>query len=188
MKNQIQIIEKKPKPDRAQQEQWVRDSLKEIVGQSRDNLIGDIFSISTLMASEGIKKGDDTMLQESNISTLYETLTDTVKNKSQKLKTAVPYAGLRSLRDDILGDLDKAKDDITSIKESAKEQQEKSKKIRDKLEVELTLLIDKIVSQYEGSIITPENSKNKFRTINEEIRKKFLDTMENNIIEMFQRF
>ncbi|MDA3042810.1 MULTISPECIES: hypothetical protein [unclassified Campylobacter] len=185
---EIVLISNNKSPEiRKGQEEDCKKRIKEQIGKE----VGDIFSISTKMAKIGIENDDKEKFENSNISKLYENLTDIVKNKATKLKEQSPYLTLNSLIDEILEDRENS---IAQIKESIDKFDEETRQTNEKFDTfklnsmsEVGLIVDEVVSKY-ATNLSNRDLKKTLKKIDKEIETKFEEDMKEKIKKIIAKY
>jgi hypothetical protein len=183
----------KSSKDRKNQESYVKGEIEKIL-KNQDFKIGDIFSISTHTATEGIKQNNEELFDNSNIPKFYELITDVIKQKASTLKASTPYNGLLSFIDnDLLGDgskptsLNSLEVSLKYFDTQIKKSQERFAIIKENTNSEIKSEIDFIVTQH-VSEIDKNNASDKFNMIDEEISKNISALINKNITEVLKDF
>lgn len=185
---ELKLISNNKSPEtRKEQEEDCQKRIKEQIGKE----VGDIFSISTKMAKIGLENDDKDKFENSNVSKLYENLTDIVKNKATKLKEQSPYLTLNSLTDKILQDEENS---ISKIRESIDKFDDETGQTNEKFDTlklnsmsEVGLIVDKVVSQYAINL-SNRDLKKTLKKIDKEIRAKFEEDLEMKIIKVVKSY
>lgn len=185
---EIVLISNNKSPEiRKGQEEDCKKRIKEQIGKE----VGDIFSISTKMAKIGLENDDKEKFENSNISKLYENLTDIVKNKATKLKEQSPYLTLNSLIDEILEDRENS---IAQIKESIDKFDDETRQTNEKFDTlklnsmsEVGLIVDEVVSKY-ATNLSNSDLKKTLKKIDKEIRVKFEKDLEDKIKNVVESY
>lgn len=187
---EIVLISNNKSPEiRKGQEEDCKKRIKEQIGKE----VGDIFSISTKMAKIGLENDDKEKFENSNISKLYENLTDIVKNKATKLKEQSPYLTLNSLIDEILEDRENS---IAQIKESIDKFDDETRQTNERFNTlklnsmsEVGLIVDEVVSKY-ATNLSNSDLKKTLEKIDKKIKAKFekdLDMKIKNVVESYEK-
>lgn len=192
----VQVLQNKSSNRRDSQEKYVKGEIIKILETDKESVLGDIFSISTHTALRGLEDKNVFLFESSNIPKFYELITKVVKEKSTKLKEDAPIDGFRSFIDNgILGmGTSKKKSSISTIKDrlgnldtKIKESFEKFEILKENANNDLESEIESIVAEYSNKI-TQANSNEIFAKIDIELHKKVVDTIQENIKEIFADF
>jgi len=192
----VELLQNKPTSNRENQEKYVRNEISKIIEKDKESVLGDIFSISTHTATEGLEKNNNALFENSNMPKFYELITEVVKEKASKLKEETPYDGLKSFIDNnILGsDSSRQENSITNIQQALNDL---DKKIDESIERFQTLQknansdleneIEDVVAEYNKDI-NQSNSKEIFATIDAELNTKITSIIQTNLQEIFSDF
>ena len=192
----VETLQNKPLSNREKQEKYVHDEIKKIIKDDEESVLGDIFSISTHIATKGLKENSNELFENSNLPRFYELITDVVQEKATKLKENAPYDGLKSFIENyILGaDQVKQENSIANIKKSLEKLDEKINESFDRFAIlqknansDLESEIENIIAEY-SSEIDQSNSKEIFTTIDGKINSKVAEVIQNNLHEIFADF
>jgi len=212
----IKKIVNKPEKDRKAQEEWVRGEVKKVLKEldKEDALLGDVFSISVFTAKEGLKNNDEELFKGSNIEKFYSLMREIVEEKAVELKNSTPYENLNAVVDRFLGKFDleeikednvkekdktqsnsqkseinikKLKNDIKKIDEEIKQKLDKFKDIKENIDMEITYIIDNVVSKKTLNL-TKSNSKEIFESIDNEVKSELEKMIEENLKKIFKDF
>lgn len=191
----IKVLRNKPQSSRDEQEQWVKNELKDIFGKKQNALLGDVLSLSVHTAKAGLKNNDKEMFDGSGISNFYSLMNDVVQNKAKSLKENTPYDSLKSFIDnDILGNSKSKSINISTLKSSVKkfekqikENIESFKTIKENLNTDIMVQIDSITSKYISSL-TKSNAKEVFKQIDNELNHTISKMVDENIKSIMSNF
>jgi hypothetical protein len=182
----------KNQQDRSDNETHVRQEIQSIITKNQENLVGDIISLSIKTASLGLKENDNELFEGSNITKLYDRLTDVVKNKASLLKKANPYEKLLAIiNNDILGESKysiKVIEDILkgidkNINEAIKEFDFISKSINSDIQAKVENVVSKYMLEIDKS-----NYQSYFGKIDEELEQDIQTLIGENIQNIMQNF
>lgn len=192
----IEVLQNKPTSNRKNQEEYVRTEISKIIEKDKESVLGDIFSISTHTATEGLDKNNNELFVNSNIQKFYELITEVVKEKATKLKEETPYDGLKSFIDNnILGSNSSTQENsIANIKQALNDLDKKIDESIERFQVlqnnansDLENEIENVVSEYYSNI-KQSNAKEIFATIDAELNTKISTIIQTNIHEIFADF
>jgi len=192
----IEVLQNKPTSNRKNQEEYVRTETSKIIEKDKESVLGDIFSISTHTATEGLDKNNNELFVNSNIQKFYELITEVVKEKATKLKEETPYDGLKSFIDNnILGSNSSTQENsIANIKQALNDLDKKIDESIERFQVlqnnansDLENEIENVVSEYYSNI-KQSNAKEIFATIDAELNTKISTIIQTNIHEIFADF
>ena len=185
----VKILTNKTKAVRSGQEEWAKNEIAKILDKNKEQMLSEIFSLSTKTAETAIKNKNDEALKDSNLPRLYEELTEILKNKAKKLKQEAPYDGLKSLIASILNDKEHS---ISSIQEKVKEFKSEMINIKNRLEIlkcnclsDVSSLVQSEIAK-NGNSIDKDNLKNKLKQIDQNIQAQIGHIIEQNIKEVVQ--
>jgi hypothetical protein len=158
-------------------------------------ILGDIFSISVYMAKQAIEKEDEYCLKNSNIPKFYELMQEVVEKKATKLKQEAPADKLKSfIENNILGINSTQENSIKIVKSAISQLEEKVKEIvssfkilQENIESDLLNEIEIIITKYEKELDI-NNSKEKFKEIDDVLYKTVMDIIQKKISELFSQF
>lgn len=110
--NEISILIPKSERDRADQEQYMLDTLRE---QCMEDVLkyADILTVSALLATEAIKSNDEAMFEQSNMGKLLEKLTQITQNDAAEMKHNTPKNRINEMIESIITDLNKMSEMIS---------------------------------------------------------------------------
>jgi len=190
----IEILQNKSQENRILQEGYVRQEIHQIIPETNESVLGDIYSISTHMATKAIEEKNEQLLEESNIPKFYELIAEVLTNKAKMLKSEAPYSGLKSfIENEIIGQNDK-NNSISGIKKALDELDtkifdslEKFETLQSNANADLDNEVDSVVSEY-YSQINQSNSKKIFTQIDNKLHENIVEIIQNNIEEIFADF
>ncbi len=112
--NEINILIPKSDRDRADQEQYMLDTLRE---QGMEDVLkyADILTVSALLATEALKSGNEQMFEQSNMGLLLEKLTDITKNEAAQIKKNTPRGRMNEMLDNLIRNLNEVSSQITKV-------------------------------------------------------------------------
>lgn len=110
--NEISILIPKSEKDRADQEQYMLDTLRE---QGMEDVLkyADILTVSALLATEAIKSNDEAIFEQSNMGKLLEKLTQITQNDAAEMKHNTPKNRINEMIESIITDLNKMSEMIS---------------------------------------------------------------------------
>lgn len=110
--NEISILIPKSEKDRADQEQYMLDTLRE---QGMEDVLkyADILTVSALLATEAIKSNDEAIFEQSNMGKLLEKLTQITQNDAAEMKHNTPKNRINEMIESIITDLNKMSEIIS---------------------------------------------------------------------------
>ena len=192
----VKILKNKSQSNRKEQEQWVKNELKDILNDEKNSLLGDVLSLSVHTAEEGIRKNDTDLFANSNIEKFYSLMNDVVSTKAKSLKENTPYDSLKSFIDnDILGSNGSTSHtNIAVLAKSIEEFQEKImqhmqefKIIQENLNTDIMVQIDSIVAKH-ISALNKSNAQSIFKKIDDELNVTIPNMVEQNISSIMNNF
>jgi len=192
----VEVLQNKSITNREKQGEYVRNEISKIIEKDKESVLGDIFSISTHTATEGLDENNNELFENSNMQKFYELITEVVKEKATKLKEEAPYDGLKSFIDNnILGsDSSTQENSIANIKQALNDLDKKIDESIERFQVlqnnansDLENEIENVVSEYYSNI-NQSNSKEIFATIDAELNTKISTAIQTNIHEIFADF
>lgn len=114
--NEISILIPKSEKDRADQEQYVKDTLRE---QGMEDVLKytkmEILTVSALLAAEALESKDEEMFAQSNMDKLLAKLTEITKNDAAEMKKNTPKSRINEMLDSIIRDLTHVGSQVTSV-------------------------------------------------------------------------
>ncbi len=186
----VRVPINKSKENRKGQEESANATVSAILkGKNRSSLLGDILSISTLTAKNGLKENDRELFEGSNIPEFYRTVTEVIKTKASNLKKEAPLNRLKSfIKNDILKVIStnmqpNFKKLNSEIGVNTKELEKKISNIQS----DIRFIIESVISKY-SSQIDQSNLQSMLMTIDGEIESEVRKAVEQSIAELFQNF
>lgn len=153
--NEITILVPKTDKDRADQENYMRETLRE---QGMEDVLkyADILTVSAYLATEAIKSGNELMFEQSNIGLLLNKLTDITKNEAATFKRNTPKSRVNEMINSVIADLEntqtKISDYCKGIEQGKQELLEKKEWILERIKAESQIKISEIISKAKASI------------------------------------
>jgi tRNA U34 5-carboxymethylaminomethyl modifying GTPase MnmE/TrmE len=184
----VKVTVNKSSENRKKQENYVKDEINKIV-KDKSSLLGDIFSISTKTAREGLDKNNKELFNGSNIPEFYKTITEVVETKASKLKNEAPLSRLQSfVSNDILGSISQnIKPSFNNLNsEIEKTASDLNRKILT-IKSDINLIIENVVSRH-LSQTDKSNIQTILAEIDSEIEDEVKTAVQKNINELFQNF
>lgn len=117
---EISILVPKSEKDRRDQEEYMRETLRE---QGLEEVLkyADILTVSAYLATEAIKTNDEEMFGQSNMGLLLDKLTEITQNDAAEIKKNTPRTRINEMIDSIVYDLENMQNQITSTCSSIEE-------------------------------------------------------------------
>jgi len=182
----------KPIENRLKQEKYVREEIAKI--NKNQSVIGDVISISTHTAKQGLKERNDELLENSNIPMFYDLITNVVKEKASKLKSETPCNGLKAfINNDVLGINDRKftiktiREKINDLEKNSSESKSSLNIVIDNIKSDIHREVNDVVEKYYTKI-DKYNSQEMFERIDKEIASIVSNIIENNIQKIFESF
>lgn len=158
--DEINILVPKNEKDRIDQENYMRETLRE---QGMEDVLkyADILTVSALLATEAIKTNNELMFEQSNIGLLLNKLTDITKNEAANFKRNTPKARVNNMINSIITDLENTQTMITNyckeIEQNKQDLLEKREWILERIKAESQVKISEILSTAKASITKDSN-------------------------------
>jgi hypothetical protein len=153
--NEISILIPKSERDRADQEQYMLDTLRE---QCMEDVLkyADILTVSALLATEAIKSNDEAMFEQSNMGKLLEKLTQITQNDAAEMKHNTPKNRINEMIESIITDLNKMSkmisDTCASIEDSKRALIERKDGMIGDIRASVNMEILKIIAEAKAEV------------------------------------
>lgn len=183
----IKVTINKSQEDREKQEKEIYERLTEVV-KDKENLLGEIISISTYTAKIGLDDNNEELFLNSNMPKFYDMIREILEKKADSLKGYAPFKQLKSfIEKDVKSDLQNIKNELNNTQNEIEKIYKKLDKINSNIKNEINSIIDEIVEKYHLEI-SKENYKEIFKKIDKEIEEQFKEKTNENIKEIFKDF
>lgn len=182
---EISILIPKSDKDRQDQENYMLETLRE---QGMEDVLkyADILTVSALLATEAIKKNDETMFEQSNMGKLLERLTSITKNDAAIIKKNTPKSRINEMIDSIIFDLSQVQDEIikycSKIEDGKQTLAERKDWMIEQIRASVNVRILEIVGQAKSEV---ESNKTVIseEDLSDRINRAIIDTIQKVCIE-----
>ena len=182
----VKKIANKSAENRQAQQQWVKDELKATIGE--DLAIGDILSISVLMAEQGLKAKDQDLFAGSHIPNFYQLLTKVITEKAAKFKQDAPKKRFNSLVNGVNEKCRQLKEQqILALKNNIKDIKDKAAGIKQDLQTDIDIIIASERDQHLNRVDI-NNAQAIFDEIDNKLNTEFESMINEAIAEILQDF
>ena len=183
---EVSVLSPKSDKDRADQEQYMKNSLRE-EGMEDVLKYADILTVSALLAKEALANNDEVMFEQSNIGLLLDKLTSITKNDAADMKRNTPKNRINEMIDSIVQDLETVSTEIfnycSSIERNKRELEDRKDWMVEQIRASLNTKILQIVGEAKVEV-----EQGDCKTISEEelssrINDAVMDTIQKVCIE-----
>lgn len=182
----VQITKNKTQDVRREQEDECKSRIIEQFGDDASKFNKEIFSLSTLMANNGLKENDKNKFNKSGIIKFYETLSDIVQNKASAIKSSVPTKELQKIADKILRD-NNIKNKVAEFKDKIIENKNRLSILKSNCENDVKSIVISVINEYVKNI-DKSNLNYKFKKVDLKIQDLINKMISKNINEVIKDF
>lgn len=144
------VLQNKTSENRKKQEEYVLNEIKNLLPEEKQNLLGDIYSMSIHAAKKALSTDDSELYAKSQVDLFFEQMINVIKSDAVKLKTQSPHnrlksfvelqiIGLDATQKGSLGQIRKA---LEKIEEKREEVLKELKEKKENLKGDFTLVVE----------------------------------------------
>jgi len=200
--NIVKVLDNKTSEIREKQEEYVYNTIKNMLPKEKKHLLGEIYSISVHAAKQALNTHDVELYASSQVDLFFEQMTNIIKSNALELKTQSPHNRLSSFVNlqiigkerEQEGSLQKIRYALEKIEEKRVDVLKELKEKRDNLKGELTLTIeyevDKVFHELNKNNVEKmlqkilKNIESKLKTELEALINSALDGFNNSILDL----